>query len=74
MKPMTSAAVLGLVPIPLAPDTHPLSAEEGAPSGNDDAQSVIRSRYDAAERLATADELARLRRELGINVGDSAED
>jgi hypothetical protein len=70
MKPMTGAAVLGLVPIPPNPDTDLMGAEDDGSPSREDQQAAACSRHEAAERLATAEELARLRRELGIGVKD----
>jgi hypothetical protein len=70
MKPMTGTAVFGLVPIPPAPDTRPPGANEDKLSASE-MQRTACSQHEAAERVATEGELARLRRELGIRVPDS---
>lgn len=64
MKPLIGAAVFGLVPIPPMPNTHILSDKDDPPAtdGNE------RIQFDASERLATKEELARLRRELGVTI------
>jgi hypothetical protein len=64
---MTGTAVFGLVPIPPAPDTRPPGANEDGLSASEMQRKAF-SQHEAAERLATDDELARLRRELGIRV------
>ena len=72
MKPLASAAVFGLVPVPPAiSTTEPCSRSE--PCGDNDnappedldfAQLAPPHPEDAAERMATKDELARIRRQL----------
>jgi hypothetical protein len=69
MKPIVGSAVFGLVPVPPMPSTC-AADDRDAHRRDDEAQSaqVDRRGHEAAERMATKDELARLRRELGINV------
>ena len=72
MKPLVSAAVFGLVPVPPVPDTHacnrncddrPTTAEELNPSR------LVCLPPNSTERMATEDELARIRHELGNPTG-----
>jgi hypothetical protein len=69
MKPIIGSAVFGLVPVPHMPSTS-ADDDRDAHRRDDVEQSaqVDRRGNEAAERMATKDELARLRRELGINV------
>jgi hypothetical protein len=70
MKPLTSAAVFGLVPVPpMSPtDTHSDhdSCVDIWPLTLDDASAprLAELQHDPAERMATNDELARIRQEL----------
>ena len=71
MKPLASAAVFGLVPVPPAISTTESCTK---PCGDNDNASVEDLDFerlsdppnpeDAAERMATKDELARIRRQL----------
>jgi hypothetical protein len=72
MKSLASAAVFGLVPIPPAISTTN-SCSPSEPCGDNDntpaeeldfAQLAPPQPEDAAERMATKDELARIRRQL----------
>jgi hypothetical protein len=69
MKPIIGSAVFGLVPVPHLPSTSAADNRD-AHRRDDEAQSaqVDRRGHEAAERIATKDELARLRRELAINA------
>jgi hypothetical protein len=69
MKPLTSAAVFGLVPVPpmLATDTHSDSdscVDSDIWSVTANAARLSELQHDATERMATNDELARIRQEL----------
>jgi hypothetical protein len=66
MKPLTTVAVYGLVPVPPMADTQACSDNDNQPPAADDenAAHLAWLRHDAAERMATNDELARIRREL----------
>jgi hypothetical protein len=72
MKPLVTTAVLGLLPVPPLPDTYDRERKRR----RDDAPKLING-PDAArasrlvtDRMATPDELARLRDELDdLNVG-----
>ena len=72
MKPLASAAVFGLVPVPPAISTTESSRPHRAFGDNDNApvedldfaQLAPPHPEDAAERMATKDELARIRRQL----------
>jgi hypothetical protein len=66
MKPLTCAAVFGLLPIPLPPNTHSPGDKDGGARACDEGHEATGLRPEAAERLATAEELARLRREFGL--------
>jgi hypothetical protein len=70
MKFLSNAAVFGLVPVPLAPPTAACNDDADRHIVDEDAQ--IRQRTDVqpgdSERMATEEELARLRRELGMKV------
>ena len=66
VKALTSAAVFGLVPVPPMPSAAPCSGTE--PCRNNGlgpaSQLVDPQREDGTERMATKDELARIRRQL----------
>lgn len=65
MKPLVSAAVFGLVPIPPMPDTGPNSDEDRRMTAEDaDAPQFLWLPAPVAERMATKDEFARIRDEL----------
>ena len=66
MKTLTGVAVYGLVPVPPLPDTQACSDNDNQPltAGDVNAARLAWLRHDAAERMATNDELARIRREL----------
>ena len=72
MKPLVSAAVFGLVPVPPMPDfgpdwsEHPRMTADVAHSPRPLRRPVL-----VAERMATKDELARIRDELE-EIGGSA--
>jgi hypothetical protein len=69
MKPLIGSAVFGLVPVPPMPGTS-AADDRDAHCPDDEGQSaqVAPPLHEAAERMATKEELARLLRELGINV------
>ena len=70
MKPLTSVAEHGLVPLPLVAGTQHLH-EYGnllVMADNIDASHLVWRQRGGNERLATKDELARIRRELQITV------
>jgi hypothetical protein len=73
MKPLIGAAVFGLLPIPQPPPAaHSLGdRREGAAAHEKDREATC-SEPEVAERLATAEELARLRRELGLGFNDQS--
>ena len=66
MKTLTNVAVYGLVPVPASADTQACSDSDNHPPAADDANAAQLAwlRHDAAERMATNDELARILREL----------
>jgi hypothetical protein len=66
MKTFTSAAVFGLVPVPPMPATDARSDRDFWPvtSGDMISLQLARLQPDATERMATNDELARMRQEL----------
>jgi hypothetical protein len=66
MKTLTNVAVYGLVPVPASADTHACSDNDNRPPAAADANAAQLAwlRHDAAERMATNDELARILREL----------
>ncbi len=66
MKTLTTVAVYGLVPVPPMADTQACSDNDNQPLTPDDANAAHLAwlRHDAAERMATNDELARIRQEL----------
>ena len=66
MKPLTTVAVYGLVPVPPMADTQACGDNDNQPltAGDVNAAHLAWLRHDAAERLATNDELARIRQEL----------
>jgi hypothetical protein len=73
MKYLISSAVFGLVPVPPevncgghGDDRHGIDQDEQPSQGE-------RPLPKDTERMATEEELARLRRELGINVGSTRE-
>ena len=72
MKPLTGAAVLGLLPIPPPPAIHPLGDKGDIASAREKAYQAMCFQREAAERQATAEELARLRRALGLGVKAAA--
>jgi hypothetical protein len=65
---LISSAVFGLVPLPPLVAIHSYGNRHVV---NEDVQSWqgVRDPSDEIEKVATEKELARLRRELGINVG-----
>jgi hypothetical protein len=69
MKPSIGSAAVGLVPVPPMPSASDAD-DRDARHPDDEPQStqVERPGHEAMERIATKDELARLRRELGINL------
>jgi hypothetical protein len=68
VKPLIDTAVFGLVPIPPTPNTHTIRDKRDVVAAEED----VELRADAAERLADpTDELARLRRGLGLNTGQA---
>ena len=66
MKPLTTVAVCGLVPVPPMADMRACRDDDNQPPAADDenAGRLAWHRHDAAERMATNDELARIRQEL----------
>jgi hypothetical protein len=66
MKTLTNVAVYGLVPVPASADTQACSDSDNHPPADADANAAQLAwlRHDAAERMATNDELARILREL----------
>ena len=80
MKSFTSAAVFGLVPVPPAisttnscgpPQPGDDNGEKPANAEDFDHQQLAGPRpEDATERMATKDELARIRRQLGTQSAD----
>ena len=66
MKPLTTVAVWGLVPVPPMADTRACRDDDNQPPTADDenAARLAWHRHDAAERMATNDEFARIRQEL----------
>jgi hypothetical protein len=66
MKTLTNVAVYGLVPVPASADTQACSDGDTHPPADVDANAAQLAwlRHDAAERMATNDELARILREL----------
>ena len=75
MKPSIGSAAFGLVPIPPMPSTS--AAKDGDARHPDDRAQpaqVERPGHEPMERIATKDELARLRRELEINVEHPADE
>ena len=65
MRPLVSAAVFGLVPIPPMPDTGPNNDEDRRMTAeNANAPQFLWLSVPVAERMATKDELARIRDEL----------
>jgi hypothetical protein len=65
MKTFTSAAVFGLVPVPPMPDADACSDSDNRSVTAEDvhASQLVCPQRNAAERLATKDELACIRRE-----------
>ena len=62
MRPLVSAAVLGVVPLPPLPDAGPNSDEDRRMTAADaNAPQFLRLPVSVAERMATKDELARIR-------------
>jgi hypothetical protein len=78
VKPLTSAAVFGLVPVPPAISTakscgpiEPCGDNGNAPVEDLDFEQLAPPHpEDAAERMATKDELARIRRQLDDHSTD----
>ena len=66
MRPLATVAVCGLVPVPPMADTQACRDDDNQPPAADDenAARLAWLRHDAAERMATNDELARIRQEL----------
>jgi len=68
MKTLTNVAVYGLVPVPASADTQACSDSDNHPPADADADAnaahLAWLRHDAAERMATNDELAHILREL----------
>ena len=65
MKPLVSAAVFGLVPVPPMPDTGPSSDEDRRMTAEDaNASQFLWLSVPVAEQMATKDEFARIRDEL----------
>jgi hypothetical protein len=66
MKTLTTVAVFGLVPFPPLPDTHACNDSGNQPTTAEGAKAarLVRLQPDAAERMATNDELAHIRQEL----------
>jgi len=65
MKTLTNVAVYGLVPVPASADTRACRDNDNHPAAADaNAAQLAWLRHDAAERMATNDELARILREL----------
>lgn len=66
MKTLTNVAVYGLVPVPASADTRACRDNDTHPPAAADANAAQLAwlRHDAAERMATNDELARILREL----------
>jgi hypothetical protein len=66
MKPLPTVAVCGLVPVPHMPDTQASSDNDNQPltAADENAALLAWHRHDAAERMATNDELARICQEL----------
>jgi hypothetical protein len=79
MKPLTSAAVFGLVPVPPMPVTGTQNDSDSCadgdicpvPANDANAARLARPQYDATERMATTDELARIRHELADSSAES---
>ena len=63
MKTLTSVAVYGLVPVPPMHDTQAFSDNDNQSPTADDANAarLASFQHDATERVATNDELARMR-------------
>ena len=66
MKPLVTTAVFGLLPVPPLPDAYDRAGKRRRddPSTPIDASDVVRPSRLTTERMATPDELARLRGEL----------
>ena len=76
MKSLSSSAVFGLIPVP--PEVSTFCCRDDGDNSHavdEDAQPSQGERAPPkeTERMATEEELARLRRELGINVGSPTE-
>jgi hypothetical protein len=79
MKPLTSAAVFGLVPVPPMPVTGTQNDSDSCadgdiwpvPANDANAARLAELQYDATERMATNDELARIRQELDDSSAES---
>ena len=66
MRPLATVAVCGLVPVPPMADTRACRDDDNQPpaAADENAARLAWLRHDAAERMATNDELARIRQEL----------
>jgi hypothetical protein len=71
MKSLINSALFGLVPAPPMPNISAPDDGDDRPVVDEDVQPSQSERLSpkSTERLATEEELARLRRELGISVG-----
>ena len=75
MKSFANAAVFGLVPVPPMLNTPARSDDADRHVADEDVQCWPRTTIQPgdSERMATNDELARLRRELGVSVDHQAD-
>ena len=64
MKPLVSAAVLGLLPIPLVPEIRTDATGDQSTTLDDHSGRCPRHVVPIAERMAIEEELARIHREL----------
>ena len=76
MKSLISSAVFGLIPVP--PEANTSYCRDGGDDRHAMDEDVQPSQEERAppkdtERTATEEELARLRRELGISVGSGSD-
>ena len=74
MKPLVTTAVFGLLPVPPLPDTYDRECkgrrdDPSTPTEKINSSELVCPSHVIAERMATPDELARLRKELDdLNV------
>jgi hypothetical protein len=64
MKPLVSAGLLGLLPIPLVPAIRTDAAGDQSTTVDDHSGRCPCHVFPIAERMATEEELARIRRQL----------